>query len=662
MKKILFILFVGLNVFSSNLFAIEPIQINKSISIEVADNQYVISFKSPSCEENVVAVKSEKNTKSFSQIVYEKEAEDIFDYVEGAGVPNIPFVTLTLQIPQDAKYSVKIEDIQYMDVLTGEISTKPIPYRLKYSYSPCQEFSADEKLEEIQFDKEAYSKEQFNELYTISEPFGAIGTQGFTFNMYPFLYLPEKQSIIVIHSAKYIITVDGDKSLSEMIKNELSEPCGYYFYDIYLRMNPPNFSTDYKGKYLIITTNDTYADALKPYINHKRRWGYDVIVHVQHGGYTDAETLRDYIKSMYDNIKTRPQYVLLVGEYTTIPIYDINDNPTDIYYACLEKAKIGTETNFFPEVYIGRWPISSVSEITSIVNKVIAFEQQNIFCRTFELYSGTGHFHLTFESDMKKAAKKLLSVKNSNVAYLPGSDSRIDDMEMRRLFANQDVLMMVYSGHGDDYGIGNPFRGINKSSVGSIENMPYFTMGFACYLNYPETSAFGTKWIIDGDRTVAFYGSMLSTSIISDTYLCKHIFDYFTSQKSNIRYSQIIQFAAGKYYNALQTLSRKREVKKYLFLGDPTIYTFGNDMSSGNSAAYIKQKDISEGNGLMLTETEKVKFVKIYNILGQLILQKRGTNTCSTEDIKDLYDLLGSGTYIVSVTTTENEYIQKFNK
>lgn len=45
------------------------------------------------------------------------------------------------------------------------------------------------------------------------------------------------------------------------------------------------------------------------------------MLHVQNGGYANATALRNYIKSMYDNIGSRPQYVLLVGNYNQIPFH-----------------------------------------------------------------------------------------------------------------------------------------------------------------------------------------------------------------------------------------------------------------------------------------------------------------------------------------------------
>ena len=301
-------------------------------------------------------------------------------------------------------------------------------------------------------------------------------------------------------------------------------------------------------------------------------------------------------------------------------------------------------------------------EITSIANKVIDYEQSNAnVTRVFELYSGTGSYHTIFESDNNIAAKKLATIHNAVVRNFKGSGG-VDDIVMRSEFMNFNVLMMIYNGHGGNDGLGNPYGRINIYSVYSIVNAPYFFVGFACELNTPQLESFGPVWIRDGDRTLAFYGSTVTTSTSSDTYFSKHNFDYFKSQTSNIRYSQLTQYSAGKYYNALTNPTRKNEAKKYLFLGDPTVYTFGMNALSGNPVAYIKSREnYNDPKNLVINENEVVEIVRIYNTLGQLVLSEDGRKVSSLDDILKLLNSLSRGTYIVSIKTTENEYVHKYN-
>ncbi len=459
-----------------------------------------------------------------------------------------------------------------------------------------------------------------------------------------------------------------------MMENELAlemmVTSGAYIYDNYLGTIKKSSNTTDKGRYITITTSDSYADALTPYITHKRQCGYDVLLHVQNGGYPNNPTaLRNYIKSMYDNLGSRPQYVLLVGDYNKIPVSygtleDKDDPPTDIYYACLENSTIGTETNFYPEVYIGRWPVSSASDITAIANKVIYAEQHHYWARIFELYSGTdtgSYLTSVFNSDNQSAANKLADIHLSTVRNFKGSDG-YDDNTMRSEFSGWNVLMLVYNGHGSKQSLGTPYGGINSYSSGayisSIPNTPYYMVSFACLLNHPEMTSFGPCWLRYGDRTLAYYGSTVNTISSSDTYFSKHIFDYFKSVQSNIQYSQLMEYSAGKYYNALKTAARKKEAKKYLFLGDPTAYSLGVTPANGNPKSYIqKRNDEIVQDDIVMDDKEQIVSISIYNTLGQLIYNNQ--NMSDVNEIYNLRNTLQTGTYVFLVKTLENEYVQK---
>lgn len=132
----------------------------------------------------------------FSKIVFGKDREDlakygdandIFDGNEGVGVPEVPFFPLSLQIPEGARYDVRIEGVEYLNKYTGDVSDSEMLYYLSNDYVPSQQYSADEKLREIQFDRKEYAKDKYNELYTISEPLGYHWSyfDNFAFYLFP---------------------------------------------------------------------------------------------------------------------------------------------------------------------------------------------------------------------------------------------------------------------------------------------------------------------------------------------------------------------------------------------------------------------------------------------------------------------------------------------
>jgi hypothetical protein len=123
-------------------------------------------------------------------------------------------------------------------------------------------------------------------------------------------------------------------------------------------------------------------------------------------GYDLAEQIRNFLREYYGPWGI--EYVLLVGDYATVPmricypdpsyhVYDPSDpglfapgTPTDHYYADLSypdseswdldgDGYLGEYTqdlpDFLPEVYVGRIPVNDTDRITHTLNKSVTFEQ-----------------------------------------------------------------------------------------------------------------------------------------------------------------------------------------------------------------------------------------------------------------------------------------------
>ncbi len=132
--------------------------------------------------------------------------------------------------------------------------------------------------------------------------------------------------------------------------------------------------------YLIITDGGFYnpKDANNPVVRFaawKRRKGYltrVVAVGSIPGGNT-AASIKAYIQNAYDTWTPVPTYVLLVGDSDLIAANPgMDDTPpveTDLYYVTVDG------TDYFPDIYIGRFSADTIQQVTDIVDKVLAYEQ-----------------------------------------------------------------------------------------------------------------------------------------------------------------------------------------------------------------------------------------------------------------------------------------------
>lgn len=685
MKRLLLILFGNILIFS-NLFAGDTISVNPWVTLEINENEYVVEFTSPYCEERDTTINVGGHDYTFSHILFGEDAEtisriydtkeldvldinDVFDYMEGDGIPELPFISLELQLPENAEIDVKVTDIQYFNLNTGRSSAKKVPHTLRHDYLPSQSYSESELPTELQYDNNAYSDSVSNTLYRCSEQGGYLGTNGFTFSLSPILYTPSKQSIVPIAHAKYTISVTADNNLKRTIdtyalnRSSSASPEILSFYDNHRETTNRSVSRANLGTYLIITTSK-YVSTLTPFITHKQNLGYTVTVKTFTAG-TSSTTIRNYLIGLGAQSSGFPKYTLIVGNYSEIPyssgvLDDYDTPPTDVYYACLEKSDISKEKNFKPETILGRWPVATTTHLTKIIDKTISFENLTTITRRYAVASSLGDGDTDFSSDIDKVYKKLIEIPNSSAIKFDATDG-FTGVELINEFKNKDDLLFVYRGHGGNTLLGSPFNNINTQNIPT--HQPYFSIGFACLLNRPLTSNFGHCWMNSGDRSCGIYSATTTSGRSSNSYLSKKVFNYFLDQEANLAWGGWISAAAAKYYSSLMTAARKKQVEKYVLFGDPSLYIFGINKSTGTPKPYKANKRLENTSNISIVEIpqdEIINRVTIYTATGLILDYQHITNqSLINETLREMLKTIQNGIYIVSFTTDKNHYTTK---
>lgn len=695
MKKLLFSMIVLMS--AVIIRANEPVRIAEGVTLEITEDSYIIDFTSPYWEEREAIVESQIGRQVFSQIVYGKDAETIariydkgeaelvnlnemFDHIEGAGVPELPFYSLTLQLPHHADIRVEVSDIEYLDMASGKPSGEMRPYRLKQPYVPCQLYSEAEGLNEIQFDKDAYNTKEPSPLYWASEQGGYLGSNGFTFSFSPLQYIPSEQAVAPVSHARFTISVKGDVSLSEMMNRYMCDDVAVSndimgLYDNYTGLPAKSSGvTAISGKYLILTI-PKYVSTLSSFVTHKQNLGYNVSIKTFPAG-TSCDTIRTYLVWYGKYYGEHHKYILIVGDYSEIPYSDgqlgNEDNPpSDIYYSCLEYYVKSHETNFFPESMVGRWPVTTTAELTTVINKTITFENKTSVTRRISLFSGTGDGESTFASDISGAYNKFITIPSASVVKYDGR-SGFDDQTIQNEFNNYDDLVFLYRGHGNFYQLWHPYSAIAADALPSRQ--AYFSIGLACLLNWPANTAydddshawyptFGNRWIRKGDRSCGIYASSTISYTSSNKYLIKYIYNYIPDEAANVTWGQWMGNAAAKYYNALKTSARKKETRKYITLGDPSLYLFGIYTSTHIPRPYQSPKhfdDIQVSENINISIDETIQSIAIYTIAGILLIQQDITQLQEVEEInRSVLSNAPIGTYFVAIKTDKNTYTYK---
>jgi hypothetical protein len=271
---------------------------------------------------------------------------------------------------------------------------------------------------------------------------------------------------------------------------------------------------------LIITTSE-FSSEIYPLVDHKNNRDIptklvtldeieDSIYFPVKGEYNREKT-KYFIKNAIEHWGVK--YVLLVGGtncgftfcYSYIPDeggeYSEEKLPSDLYYADVYKSdlsfaswdanyngKMGefpednSEVDLYPDVYIGRLPCKTVNEVYIAVNKIIDFENNNIWMDKIIVYGGDTHISDIYDEGEYTQEKIIENIPGFDYVrlWVPGGypdkgDKQLSTENITLEFNKADADFIDFSGHGGPTQWGTCLHGIKDSwirfRVSDIDNL-----------------------------------------------------------------------------------------------------------------------------------------------------------------------------------------------
>lgn len=360
-----------------------------------------------------------------------------FGYLLTPGKPMLPVKNFLIALPPGARVqSVEVKG-NGATQLSGKYQITPVP-----GIMPI-DTSNQNLIERLQKEWEENNDFIYSSDQAYPSEIGKLTGSG-TLRKYsyvsasvcPFKYHPKSGRLIYFGSAQIIINYNLPSSgsyeaqkVEEMKLDALADERASRLFFNYHQMKelykpgglkPRTLTETYD--YVIITTNDLQeAITSSDFLSWKISLGFNIkIVFISDDGITDqpgvdlAEQIRNFLREYY--MSWGIKYVLLVGDYKTIPMRYCSPNPnslygkvpTDSYYADLSYPdKDSWNSNhddyygvygqdnpdFLAEVYVGRIPTSDISRITYTLDKIVAFEQDTRTWKNNALHGGAMLFY-----------------------------------------------------------------------------------------------------------------------------------------------------------------------------------------------------------------------------------------------------------------------------
>ncbi len=482
MKK-LYTLFVLL--FSVILITDSLAYTPEGISLVKNSDGYTINYVLPPYQFNTVKVNNEN--------YYAIKVSD-YGVVNEAGLPALPQVSFDMFIPySEVNPSVRINRV------VSEIK------ELKQKIYPFQEpWEKNNPISERPFtiDRNYYnSTGKTYDPISVSEPFIINGVKGVVVTIHPFNYSPAENKLTIISSGQFKLNL----SSSILPVTGKSAVFNNFYKNIFI--NYECGSQRSGGNYLIITAPAYEAD-LTPFAEYKTSKGFTVDVFNTGTTGTTNTAIKAFIQQRYDNIATRPEYILLVGDVANIPAWTGSGTgtpTTDLKYAQLEGGDV------YPDAFIGRMSVANTVQLGNAISKTMntesyigTMDMKNVFMASSDNYSISEGTH-NYVIDTYFDPAGYTNLKLYSQTYSATTAQLINALNDNQIFA-------IYSGHGSEtsWADGPP---LSQSQVSALTNTWYpYVYSFACLTgSFSTGECFGETWLRTEHGAASFYGSSVTS-------------------------------------------------------------------------------------------------------------------------------------------------------
>jgi hypothetical protein len=322
-------------------------------------------------------------------------------------------------------------------------------------------------------------------------------------------------------------------------------------------------------------------------------------------GQPDPTAIRDYMKLLWDRgtEQTRPKYLLLFGDGSYDPKNRIPGNNnfvptfqsleslnsttsyvTDDFFGIMAENG-GQESNGVIHIGIGRFPVSTIEEARTMVDKIIHYSSTDYPVRsdwrntvTFVADDENQNLHLHQAEEMCAIVASKYPVFNVNKIYLdayqmikiPGGDRFPDANRALNDAVAKGSLIVNYTGHGGETGWSyeQVLTTADINSWANKDQLPVFvtaTCEFSRFDN-PERFTAGEMLILrPGGGAIALYSTtrlaFAGLNILLNTSFFRHLMDRDEAGRF-IKMGDLIRLSKNDNNNNFQ-------LRNFVLLGDP---------------------------------------------------------------------------------------------
>ena len=498
------------------------------------------------------------------------------------GKPALPLITELVAIPDQGEVTVKVLAIETTTITDVQI----------YPFLEPPLRNGQQSDAEFVLDKEVYQGRKLypTEWVRCGNPVIWRDVRLAPVVIQPCRWNPETKELLVATRLRIEVQTSGTggesvKERRPFVSGEDTRHHGVAISGRYAKMyqdrvinwnsNSEGMDLASEGQLLVITHPDFYNSIL-PFANWKHRKGFltTVVSLDQISTHPTPSDIKDFIRNAYTTWDTPPEYVILVGDYNFVPMWNgLEDSKTDHPYSLLEG------NDYLPDVVMARFSVETAQECDVLVTKLVNYEHNPYLIENGWYDAGTviaSDEGVDPENGLK-VRQMLLDAEFSIVDLFqqPVSNQASNVVEA----LNDGRSWVFYIGHGNStsWASTNPyFTNIHISSLTNDGKLPAI-ISIACEnanLDYAGGDCFAETWMTTASNRGASNIMAFTENVAfyySDTLGLGIMRSHFEDE--NPYFGNNVDFGRIYMYQSFPEGSGgtcERTMQQAILIGDPT--------------------------------------------------------------------------------------------
>ena len=519
-----------------------------AVNLQRSSNGYTLEYELPDFQiRQVDTLGLARYQADYGAEVFSRISIPRYGITEEVGKPELPFLFFYMAISDITK-------VPTFEVVNKVEEAIALPYRLLPRQEPWYKYqtAADRFLS---IDKEYYaSRGTRAPIAVVNETFTIRGIPCAMVYINPFAYNPAENKLTVIRKLTLKVNTPVVK-IPGLDSKTFESFLRYVLVNFDAAVEPVKGRSRNDGYHII--TAPSFESGLSTFVSFRQnRFNVQMVTTSTSG--TSASAIQSYLKGL----SPTPTYLLLVGDVDDIPGSPGGSNLTALYYGSLDG-------NTTPEIFVGRFSVTSSTELSNIVDKTIYMEQNlgKIAKRNSFLAGEDSNYWDVAEGSHNYVIDNYLDDYENIKFYCHNNTISESDFTAA---LNEGVIFNYYSAHGSNTSWGAGDFSLSGSDMKALTNETHyaFQAGFCCLCGTYSTSECFTEAAIRGKGgSVTSIGATISTTWTPDDNIERGIFDAIFDD-NNPQTSVGASLAAGKLSNSS---SQKTYCEVYNIMGDAAV-------------------------------------------------------------------------------------------